>query len=407
MFQWVKDSWAWVWFYFFVAGCLFFTVTTYFTAHIATHFPFWAKQQFNLAIENNFATWWSGILLLLITLHASDGFFLKRSSNPLQSRGWAAIALIFAILSMDEIGSIHERASKLISLGGIWWSLLPFAIVVLFLIFYSFYALYKSKVSYRRLILIVIGFGLLGSVVVQEFIEHIVVWAPWIKPLRNSVEEGSELLGMLFLLKACMPNTLGLFAGKPGMGPVFKIATEMRSYLLALSILALPVAVYVTVLWSKGQTAHYQGHPADWVAAVLFVLAGLSSARHFLRDGIPMKCSEMTLVAACLFGSCISVAFPLNYKISLPMMVVSLRMLAFFGTVLVICSVWIFGNCCGQNDRRFYGLAILLLATGSLFTLSGYVQYASPILLGALVYCANSEESRFGGGTIFQGGNDA
>ena len=406
MVQWGKDSWACVWFYILVVGCLFFSVTTYFNDYIDTLLPFLAQQQFNLAVENNFATWWSGLLLFLITLHASDGFFAKKSCVPLESRGWAAIALIFAIFSLDEIGSLHERASQLVHLGGVWWSLLPFAIVVLFLMFYSFYAFYKSKVSYKRLLLLVIGFGLLSSVVLQEFLEHIVVWEPWMKPLRRTVEEGSELLGMLFLLKACMPNTHGVFNGKPGTSPVFEITSLIRNYLFYLSILVSPIVVYVTVLWSQDQPAHFQGHPADWLAAGLFLFAGLAIARRFLRDGIPMNCCEMALVAACLFGSCSSVALPPNYKIFLPMMTVSIRMLAFFCTVLIISALWTFGNCRWQNDRRFYGLTILVLAIASLFTVSGFIQYGSPILLGALVYRANSEEARLNGDNIFQGGSD-
>ena len=391
MNQSLKDKWSQIWFFSILAGCLFLMLTTFFNDQINARSIYFVKQQFNLAVENNFASWWSGTLLLLIALHAFDGYFLKITTVPLEARGWGAMALIFAILSMDEIGSIHERASQLVHLGGVWWSLLPFAIVVLCLLFYGFYALYKAKVSYYRLLLIVCGFGLFGSVVLQEFIEHRIVWEPWMKPIRSTIEEGSELMAMLLLLKACMPNTRGIFSGSPGTGPVFEIASSLRKYLFALSIIALPVYVYVSVLWSDSQRIHYQGHPADWLAAGLFFLAALSASRHFLKEGESFSGCYLALAAVCIFSSCITVAFPPEYKVFLPTTAVSLRMLAMFFAVVVICLLWTLGRCYGKISNRISALIILAVAIASLFTLSGFILYGTPIFIGALVYRINAE----------------
>lgn len=167
-------KWDWIWPCTILGVSLFLICTTYLfgvSVHQLSHFRPMLKQQFQLAIENNFASWWSGMLLLLTALHASDGFFSSRlNKQHTESRGWATLALILAILSADEIGSIHERASKIIYLGGVWWSILPFALILVSLLIYSFFAFFRSKIPWHRLMLMAIGFLLLSSVAFQEFL---------------------------------------------------------------------------------------------------------------------------------------------------------------------------------------------------------------------------------------------
>ncbi|MDH3694220.1 MAG: hypothetical protein OER96_06590 [Gammaproteobacteria bacterium] len=50
---------------------------------------------------------------------------------------WGTLAMIMAGLSLDEIGSLHER----LSLIGGWWMLAPFALVGISMTLYTFWRL--------------------------------------------------------------------------------------------------------------------------------------------------------------------------------------------------------------------------------------------------------------------------
>lgn len=94
----------------------------------------------DLYAENNVAVWWSGTLLLLIALHAFDGFFRHRSAEPRRGRAWLAVGLIAAALSLDEVGSLHERVALAGSAShGVGGSgaLAPFGLVLIGLLAYA------------------------------------------------------------------------------------------------------------------------------------------------------------------------------------------------------------------------------------------------------------------------------
>jgi hypothetical protein len=81
--------------------------------------------------------------------------------------------------------------------------------------------------EYRRQALgLVIGFGVLASVPIQEFLEQHIDWGDsnllW--ALRMGLEEGTELLGMLIIINFLLPNTRGIFVIQgEGVEPVFDL----------------------------------------------------------------------------------------------------------------------------------------------------------------------------------------
>ena len=66
-------------------------------------------RNLDLAVENNLAVWWSGMLLFIIGLHAYDGSARYRSTSRTRSRAWVVIASVLVFFSLDEIASVHER----------------------------------------------------------------------------------------------------------------------------------------------------------------------------------------------------------------------------------------------------------------------------------------------------------
>ncbi len=161
-------------------------------------------QAMRLTSENNAGAWWSGMQLLMFGLIClSTSCELPKTLWDLK-RPLIVLGLIGLGLSVDEMGSIHERVAEFGQkyFGSGKLALLPFAIIGGGAVGYSSLALYRARASVGKVWLCVcIGFGLFGLVWVQEHIEHAVSFnRPDAKAWRAVLEEGSELLGFSVLL---------------------------------------------------------------------------------------------------------------------------------------------------------------------------------------------------------------
>ena len=138
------------------AGCGVLVMTTFFQHEMRTLFPRRWVDFVNLLGEGNLAAWWSGALLLLAAFYAvaaatAKEAFADRSPcgtppaelRPSTRLGWSCVAVVLTILSADEIGSLHESMDQLIG-WGTWWSLLPFALLLLGLATLGLYGLWVS-----------------------------------------------------------------------------------------------------------------------------------------------------------------------------------------------------------------------------------------------------------------------
>jgi hypothetical protein len=72
-----------------------------------------ASRLFNFYEEANIPTWYSGCLLGISAALLSALFFLNRTRS--ERYHWLALACLFAFLSMDEVGQVHEFIGSLIS----------------------------------------------------------------------------------------------------------------------------------------------------------------------------------------------------------------------------------------------------------------------------------------------------
>jgi hypothetical protein len=169
---------------------------------------------FNLDAEANPPSWYSGTQLFLVAI----GFFVlasrlipERHKVAILRPLWLVLGIGFTLLSMDEIGSIHERIGSLlwklqifnrIGFGDQWMWLYAIFGVVLVLIYRKQIVLVWREWRFEVL-LFVVGFAVLvlGAFVIEaihlRFASHFHgIW----NYLEVAVEEGFEMLGATILI---------------------------------------------------------------------------------------------------------------------------------------------------------------------------------------------------------------
>jgi hypothetical protein len=152
---------------------------------------YYAWANLSLSAEMTFAVWWSGLSILLVGLVCYENF---SESKGLDRFAWLVLSVLFTLLSLDEIGSIHERALE----SGV--SMLIFVFIGSLFLLPAFGALIYNEKTRETGILIFIGASLMASVALQEFVEHSVSWSASEWAVRMGIEEGSEIFGALICL---------------------------------------------------------------------------------------------------------------------------------------------------------------------------------------------------------------
>jgi hypothetical protein len=160
--------------------------------------------------DGNIGAWWSGMLFLLSAVFALDrSVDVQRTAT--ERRGWAALAAALALLSFDEVASMHEFLSGYDQLY-----LAPLGVLGLSLVGYALTNLRRAKVPLRTLL---IAFGLLATVPLQEFVQWNIEWNdPWVYGARALVEEGTEIAAVLLLLTVTSGGLLRLRVGSETFG---------------------------------------------------------------------------------------------------------------------------------------------------------------------------------------------
>jgi hypothetical protein len=172
--------------------------------------------QFNLATENVTAAWYSSMLLLLIAVMSALCFIADCQRfhdwrDRCLSYGWLMFTLIFTMLSLDEIGSLHENIGMLTALNpfgnyALGWVLLlgiPIGLAGLLMLVFSWVHLRRNPWAFAFALL---GIMLFISNPFQEYIEIKALSSvpdpkSWQRPIIFMLlEEGTEIFGSVCLL---------------------------------------------------------------------------------------------------------------------------------------------------------------------------------------------------------------
>jgi hypothetical protein len=342
---------------------------------------------FHLGRENNLAAWFSGMLLLLGALNTFDGFVSARGKKNNVACAWLAIGGVLLFFSLDEVGSLHERISFFLErnfgvIGGFKFVELAIILCLLF----GLTTLLVQKEYRRQALGLVIGFGVLASVPIQEFLEQHIDWGDsnllW--ALRMGLEEGTELLGMLIIINFLLPNTRGIFVIQgEGVEPVFDLV-KFTHHPVFLTILVFAIPVFLVLMLAfHGDLA---GHPASWLSATLFMLAAIVAVREFLLHRSTLAASQWSMCALCVICSGLVVELsPWNIVPD----ALSIRFVVLSCLLLSITAIWISD---GNRLQRLgcvltmFLVLLMLLASRSESIL---VLFGLPLLSSVLVLFTN------------------
>lgn len=166
---------------------------------------------FDLDLEANVPTWASAVGLLLSAGLLGAIARAKRQAGAPYARHWAALALIFAALSVDEAASIHELASKpvreALGAGGIFrfaWVIPGGAFVLLVGLAYARFLLALPRATRRLFVAAAVlyvggalGMEMAGGYIVERFGRTSAAYL-----VSATVEESLEMLGIVVFIHA-------------------------------------------------------------------------------------------------------------------------------------------------------------------------------------------------------------
>ncbi|MGB5637101.1 MAG: hypothetical protein WBM86_30555 [Waterburya sp.] len=234
-------------------------------------------RQFDLGQEMNLAAWWSGMILFSIALLCYEIYCDRNNQKKVT---WLLLTIAFTCLSIDEIGSIHERIETWIQLIDPYVSLsliqlidpyIPIAILGVILVPFPLIILWNSQETRRTAILLIVGFLFLASIAIQERLEGYIEWYQW-GGVRLGVEEGTELLGMFFcylgvVLQRHQPqSTNKLICAVPNPFLMRNLQKIISGGIIVHLCLIIFVSIYINI--------DYSGRTLVWYpVAILFLLS--------------------------------------------------------------------------------------------------------------------------------------
>jgi hypothetical protein len=324
--------------------------------------------------ENNIGSWWSGMLLALGAVCAFDG--AAGSTKPrYERRGWYSLGLALLLLSFDEVASLHEYLS---TRGMTYLAVL--GVIGLALVGYAMVQLARARVSKRKLELLLAGFGLLATVPVHEVVQHALEWPdPVVYGVRAMLEEGTEIVAMLMFVWVLRANSVAALQNSLGL---FSALARRRRAIVAGGVVLWPALTALTLVLP------YPGGPADWLAALLFLLCALLVIRTAVQNGT-VDARSKWLIALFVSASAAANAVKVGWNPLVLGAPVSLRGVALaLGVLAAVVLLRASGR--RMNTRRALLVAVAIAGSAAVWSTSQLAWCALPPLLALWMYSIES-----------------
>jgi hypothetical protein len=255
--------------------------------------------QFTLAEEKNLATYWEGLCLLLVSILALERFFKSDAIGKTEKQGWLGLSVLAAGLSLDELGSIHERTPGLFYSWGLTGSMvskLPLAVPLAIVVIWTLHGMRRlpNRRSFRLTLSALLLFAL---VVFQEYLEFSVNWPGWMRGVRLGFEEGTELAAVFCLLAAVLAKNGTSRRVEPisCLIPAAQTMVRMRPWVTYMTLVSfIPLGILTLHVLKDGT---YRGIPSAWLP---FVLLNLASGTAWACRRFVEKYKKRFLLVSCL-----------------------------------------------------------------------------------------------------------
>ncbi|HVL70045.1 MAG TPA: hypothetical protein VM364_22490 [Vicinamibacterales bacterium] len=241
--------------------------------------------QGHLATENVIAAWYSSMLMLLTAAAAAFAFAADRRRGAGALRfGWLLFAAVFMLLSLDEIGSFHERVGMLtgtaISQRAVGWVYLlglPIVAVGLFMLTFGWMHVRRVPAAFW---LLAAGVGMFLLNPVLEVFEMALIhgagatpgtWQRHVHDVLLVLEEGGlELFGILCFLAAALTYV----SATSGAASEWRLDEQRALWLTRGSVVVLLAGIWATGWLVTRLPPGDTGIPQHWFpAAALLALA--------------------------------------------------------------------------------------------------------------------------------------
>lgn len=271
--------------------------------------------QFHLGAENVVAAWYSSMLLLLVALaclaaYALDGQQL--AANPAKTRtvlisrlrlGWLALAAAFTLLSLDEIGSLHERVGMIVALnaaslapgstqavGWVYLLAVPIGAAALFMLVFAWMRFRRAPAAFA---LLAAGVLLYVSDPFLELLEQTLQQGTLGMLAQRVLEEGLAELGGT----TCVLMGILLYAAQTGTHrPVFQLPSRGLRLMAGIVLMAgIPAAETIVQRLPAGDV----GIPANWFPAAAWFLLAIGWMTTRRAWGI----AAIAILASAYFGA--------------------------------------------------------------------------------------------------------
>lgn len=263
--------------------------------------------QGHLATENVLAVWYSSMLLLLVALATACAWAVDRRKGVGALRhGWLVFAAAFALLSLDEIGSLHERTGMLTTAGhkaGGWIYVLGLPILAVggFMLGFAWFHLRRLRMTFW---LMAAGVGLFLLNPLLEKVEMAMIHGAgaiqgtWQRHLHDVLlvleEGGAELFGTLCFLVAVLLYLRQVEGDAPVMTIDSGAAIAVWRTGAVLFVIGALILGWIVARLPEGDT----GIPQHWFPAAACLILALAALTREHDSGEHR--ASMALAAICL-----------------------------------------------------------------------------------------------------------